>query len=404
MTLNDVEKRLSELDEEVRGATAAETVEAASKEKQDLLIRHGELKDLQQRKQTALNLQSGQIAGMVIEQKATEETSMNIGEHFIKHCGQSLKSRKQRFSLEAPEYQVRAATDPHVTGSQTGVFAGILNEYDTRMVRNYRRPTVSDIFTWGTITGQAITYFVEGAREGNMATVAEGAAKPQIKYADPTSQTDALTKIAGVIKISDEMTTDLPFMVSEINGRLVYDLSLVVESQLLNGSGTAPNLRGLLNRSGIQTLTSASYMANADSLFMAKTNIATATGLNADAIIINPADYQNLRLSKDSNNQYYGGGFFQGQYGNSSGLEWEPPLWGLRTVVTPAVASGMAIVGAFAQGATAYSKGGVVIESTNSNEDDFKKNLIAIRAEQRIALAVRIPAAFVKVTFATLVP
>ena len=35
---------------------------------------------------------------------------------------------------------------------------------------------------------------------------------------------------------------------------------------------------------------------------------------------------------------------------------------------------------------------------TNSNEDDFKNNLVALRAEERLALAVYRPGAFGKVT------
>src|SRR5690625_7779177 len=71
-----------------------------------------------------------------------------------------------------------------------------------------------------------------------------------------------------------------------------------------------------------------------------------------------------------------------------------PPVWGLRTVVTPAVDAGVAIVGNFAQGGTVYRKGGVRVESTNAHADDFTNNLVTTRIEERIALAVRRPAAF----------
>jgi len=44
----------------------------------------------------------------------------------------------------------------------------------------------------------------------------------------------------------------------------------------------------------------------------------------------------------------------------------------------------------------------VRVEATNSNENDFVNNLVAIRAEERLALAVYIPTAFVKVTLSNL--
>jgi HK97 family phage major capsid protein len=114
--------------------------------------------------------------------------------------------------------------------------------------------------------------------------------------------------------------------------------------------------------------------------------------------VINPADYETLRLKKDANDQYMGGGFFSGAYGGEPGIAWNLPIWGLRTIVTPAVAAGSPIVGAFNVGATVYRKGGVRVEATNSNQDDFVNNLVSIRAEERIAFAVRRPSAFVVIS------
>src|SRR5699024_11111811 len=120
------------------------------------------------------------------------------------------------------------------------------------------------------------------------------------------------------------------------------------------------------------------------------------TGLAPDALIINPVDYQRLRLAKDGNGQYFGGGFFQGQYGND-GIDWQPPVWGLRNVVSSATAAGTAVVGALTAATTIYRKGGVGVESNNSHDADFTKTLVTTRIEMREALAVRIPAAVAKV-------
>ena len=76
-----------------------------------------------------------------------------------------------------------------------------------------------------------------------------------------------------------------------------------------------------------------------------------------DAIVINPADYERLRLAKDSNLQYYGGGYFYGPYGNSDVIA-QPGIWGRQTVVTTAVAAGTALVGAFKAGGTVVGKAG----------------------------------------------
>lgn len=322
----------------------------------------------------------------------------SLGEHFAKSVKAEGLARLKSisgFTVSSPEF--KAATDPHTVGA---VYGESLTDHDTTVVRAYRPgPVVADLLGSGTISGNAVSYFVEGAAEGDFATVAELGQKPQLHISDPTQVTDSLKKIAAWWDMSDEMVEDLPFMVSEINNRGLYMLGMAEEAQLLSGDGAGTNLRGLLNRSGIQTETSAIGGGDdADALFRAMTKVQTATGLGADGIVINPTDYQRLRLSRDGNQQYYGGGYFSGQYGNGGVLE-QPPLWGMRTVVTSAVAAGTALVGAFAQAATVYRKGGVRVESTNSDAGKFTSNIITTRVEERVALAVRIPAAIVRVNF-----
>jgi HK97 family phage major capsid protein len=324
---------------------------------------------------------------------------VSLGEHFIKGVGEDglsrLKTSGASVAVKEWRPEVKAASDPNLIPA---AMAPWLTTYDRTVVRAFRRPVVSDLLGTGTLGAgsNAVSYFVEGAIEGAFATVAENGLKPSLHAADPTTRTDALKKIAGILTFSDEMVEDAAFWVSEINERGLYLLALAEENQLLNGAGTGSTVLGLLNR-GIQTETAANNTDNADALFRAMTKVQTATGLMADGVVINPTDYQRLRLAKDANNQYMGGGFFQGQYGNGS-MDWQPPLWGLRTVVSPAVAAGTALVGAFQAASTVYRKGGVRVESTNSHDEDFAYNRVRTRIEERVALAVRIPSAFVAVS------
>lgn len=327
-------------------------------------------------------------AGEVEESGAQAKS---IGEHFVKSLnGRSMKTPG---TIGAPEF--KAAADTQVTTA----YSSLLTEYDRSIVLpNRPRPVIADLLGSGAISGQAITYPVWGALEGGSSTVAEGGAKPQMHVADPTFRTDALSEIAGWFKLTDDMAEDLAFVVSEINSTALYDLAMKEEAQLLSGNGTSPNLSGILSRSGVQTETQGvSPDTAADAIFRALTKVQTATGMTADGIVINPADYQALRLSKDSNGQYMGGGFFAGQYGNGT-LTAQPDLWGLRTVVTAAIPAKTVLVGAFASAATVYRKGGVRVESTNSHADDFTNDKITVRVRERVALAVRYPSAFVNVT------
>ena len=243
----------------------------------------------------------------------------------------------------------------------------------------------------------AVTYFVENSSvEGAPAGVAEGAEKPGVTFGDPTPVTEAVKKIAAVYKETDELLDDLPWLASSINNRGIYLHEVTKEDMLLNGTGTSNGIKGVLQRTGINTVTATAGDKPADAIFSGMTKVYTASGFRADAIVINPEDYETLRLSKDNNGQYYGGGFFSGGYGNGA-VEEEPPLWGRHTVVTPAIAKGTVLVGAFAQGGALISRKGLTVEIANQNEDDFNNNRISIRIEERAALAIRYPMAFTKV-------
>ena len=332
----------------------------------------------------------GQKGGGTVEAKS-------LGDHFIKSVGDSVAVLGRRGGkLDAGEFKAPAT---QTTNWPAGV--PILTDYDRTIVQARReRPTIASLMGSGTISGNAISYFVEAAMQGGFSTVAEGAAKPQISFDSPTAVVDALKKIAGWIDMTDEFIEDLGFLKSEIDTRLLYQLTMFEEAQLLNGNGTGQNVLGIRNRSGVQVQAApATEAGNADAVFSAMTKISTATALTADALVIHPLDYERFRLSKDGNGQYFGGGYFQGQYGTGSVLE-NPNLWGLRTVVTTAAAQGEVLVGAFRVGATVYRKGGVRVEATNTHADNFTDNKVTVRAEERVALAVRYPAAFVKVGLA----
>lgn len=262
-----------------------------------------------------------------------------------------------------------------------------LTDVDTRIVEGYRRPLlIADLFGAERISGNALTYFVESATvEGGPAFTTEGYEKPMMSFGDPTAVTVALKKIASYMKETDELVDDAPWLADAINGRGMYQHELAVENYL---STT------LAGTSGIGT----GNLLTPDGIFKAMMTVQNNSGFAADAIVINPTDYQNIRLRKDGNGQYYGGGYMGGAYGQGGIIE-QPPIWGLRTVVTPAVAVGTCYVGAFKLGGSIVRKNaGVTVDIANQNEDDFIKNLITILIEERLALAIRRPAAFVKIS------
>ena len=260
-----------------------------------------------------------------------------------------------------------------------------------------RRVYARDLFTQEPTQLNAITYF-KATVTGAPTIVAEDGAKPQFNV-DPEPVTVPLTKVAGIIKESDELLDDYPRLAAAINERGVYEKDVVVENQLINGTGASGQVKGLLNTDGIGAVEYANggnAGAIADAIFEATMTVLNSSGRDADGLIINPADYQALRTYKDTNGQYLGGGYFSAAYGNGSYTRY-PDIWNLRTVVTPAIAAGTMIVGNFTAGASVITKGGTVVE-TGHDGDDFSHNRVTVRVEERLALAVYEPKAFCKIT------
>ena len=352
--------------EKLRGEIEAKTAEVEQAEKKSALL--------------------GLIGSTTKEDTTMSEVkkALTLGENFVNYVKESQHGK--RFDLSAPVF-VKAATDTQTSPAGAVDFA---TTFDKNVVTAPRTQlVVRDLFGAETISGSTLVYLVEGAIQGAPAVTAEGAKKPQVHFADPTPKTVSLAKIACHIKESDEYIDDYPFLASAINGRLLYELGLVEQNKLVTD---------LLGTSGIQSDTTTwtagtTATGLADLILDAAMDVQTGSGFNADGIMINPADWYTLRIAKDGEYRYYGGGFF--------GAQNIPNLWGIPVCVTTAVAAGTIVVGAFKTCGSVVQRGGVTVEATNTDQDDFVKNLMTIRAEERLALAVRRPAGFKKLVKAS---
>lgn len=259
--------------------------------------------------------------------------------------------------------------------------------------------TIADLIPSGTTQNTSVSYVIESAFQDLTATVSEKGTKPQLDLTLSRRQ-DNVTKIANVAKITDEMFQDLPAFESYLSNRMIFGVQRVEENQLLNGNGTAPNLQGILNRSGLATTVTTAAGLTAMKAMVGIYNQITAlravSFVEPDAIVIHPTDWQTIRLGVDGQQQFYGGGPFTGAYGQPAPSNLSN-LWGLKAVITTAIAQGTVLVGGFAESAQIFRRQGVSVQMTDSNVDDFINNLITLRAEERLALAVYRPAGFGKV-------
>lgn len=200
----------------------------------------------------------------------------------------------------------------------------------------------------------------------------------------------AVVTLAHFIPVSRQVLDDAPQLESYVNSRLAYGLKLEEEDQLLNGNGSSGNISGLL-ASGNYTAynRSATGDTNIDTLRKAITQ-GELSEYVVDTIVINPADWETIELTKATDGQYVVGNPM-----NAMAAQ----LWGKRIVPTNSIASGTFLVGAFQMGAQIWDRMDAAVQISYEDGDNFKKNMATLLAEERLALTVYRPAAFISGSF-----
>ena len=269
-----------------------------------------------------------------------------------------------------------------------------------------RTKRVRDLFPTRTTTAAVIEYFRQlgftsaGGGTNNASSVAERVgnafgAKPQSGMTFVGEQAPVRT-LAHWEAAHRNVLADEPQLRSIIDNELMYGLRLLEDDQILNGNGQGENLRGVLQTSGIQDY-NWSEGANApvsDSKADAIRRAATLSFLSyyePTGVVMHPNDWEDIELTKDDNGQYL--------VAVSVAMGGEPKIWRLPIIDTPAIAEGTCLVGAFGTGAQLYDREQASIRISEQHADFFVRNAIVVLAEQRLALAVKRPEAFVKVTF-----
>ena len=276
---------------------------------------------------------------------------------------------------------------------------------DAIVVPPMRTKRVRDLFPTRTTTAAVIEYFRMTGFVNNAAAVSERSGTPANFTAKPQSSFTFVGEQAPVRTLAHweaahrNVLADEPQLRSIIDNELMYGLRLQEDSQILNGNGTGENLTGVLQTSGIQTYdwSDGAYSSvaglsdtKADAIRRAAT-LSFLAYYEPTGVVLHPNDWEDIELTKDGNGAYV--------VAVSVAMGGEQKLWRIPVVDTPAIAEGTALVGAFGTGAQLYDREQASIRISEQHADFFVRNAIVILAEQRLALAVKRPEAFVKVTF-----
>ncbi|MFK0338720.1 phage major capsid protein [Agrobacterium deltaense] len=318
--------------------------------------------------------------------KGGDDPAKTFGEQFVESEGfKSFQDSKFSKSARGADLKVKATLTSATTDAAGSVGDAIAN---TRLPGilplPQRRLTVRDLLSQGRMDGNTLEYVKETGFTNNAAGVAEGALKPSSDLKLDLVTTSAKV-IAHWMKASKQVLDDVSQLRSMIDQRLLYGLAYVEENQLLNGDGTGQNLNGIIPQataySAPITLPSPTSI-DMIRLMMLQSALAEypSTG-----IVMHPSDWAWIETLKDTTGRYI--------IGNPQGTI-SPTLWGLPVVATQAMTVDKVLVGAFKLGAQVFDRWDARIEAAYV-DDDFIRNLITILAEERLALAVYRPEAFI---------
>lgn len=253
----------------------------------------------------------------------------------------------------------------------------------------FRALNILDFVPVGVTGSNQIEYTREATWTNDAAETSEGTTKPESDVTFELIQ-DPVRTIAHFIKASKQIMDDAPMLSSYIDRRMLHGLRARLQTQILKGNGTTPNIEGLDQAGRHTAFTPETGDIALDSINRAKYAVIGADYM-PNFVFMNPADFGAIERLKEgsSSNKYQASDGAALSYINGG---MTPLVWGLPVVTSNDVASGKFYLGD-SNAFQLFMRSGAVVEMFEQDDTNVQKNLLTIRAELRAALAVYVPAA-----------
>lgn len=322
----------------------------------------------------------GDHAGAGGTRKKSLGASVTSSEEFAEYA---KRKGKGKLSLEIKNT---------ILGNVTGADGGPLVVPDRQpgiLPGAFRTLRVVEALPSGRTDSNFIEYVKELSYTNAAAEVSEGEQKPESALTFSLAEAPVRT-IATFIKASKQILSDAAQLASYIDARLRYGVLLRLETQVVSGDGTTPNLSGMLDSGNYTVFTPETGENEFDAINRAK-YLVIATDFEADTVILNPTDWGAMERRKTGTS---GDGAYLSAISASyvSGGLSVSTLWGMRVVLSNTITAGTFIVLA-SMAVQVFEREGVVVEIFEQDSDNVQKNLLTIRAEMRAAFCVYRPAA-----------
>lgn len=373
MELNDIFKKLDEIDQKY-----SDTSKVSEKAYKDL-------GDQQLKFTQELAKVSAEVVAL---QKKNEEypeegeRQLSIGEKFVNTKGFKALAADVRSKEHVREtFSTKSATVSTTSTGITDNFLGGVGTLPGVVSVPSRRLIVEGLIPHIPVSSGSMQMVKETGFTNGAAVVAEGSSKPETTFEFEKYNVNIET-VAHWTKISEQLAADAPAVAAFINARMQYGLQAKIDSDILVGAGTSGALSGFLNTGNYTDYSSSiTPYASGDTLIDFAARIqAELESLNytPEYLILNPKDWTDLCLLKDGQKRYILGG---------PGQNVEKTLWGVPVITTGAMTSGKYIMADFTLGGAILDRQELTVD-IDRTQDDFIKNLLTIRVERRLGLAV----------------
>lgn len=273
-------------------------------------------------------------------------------------------------------FQTGAGWDPE------DLRTGRVEMYPTRPA-----PHVIDVFPQTTTQNSTVLYMEETTFTNPAAETAEGGQYPEAAL-QLTERSSEVRKIPVFLPVTDEQFDDEPRAEAYVQNRLPFMLRQRLDQQLLTGSGSGVNLRGLENVSGIQSQALGGDPIP-DALYKCMRAIREDGFAEPSHVFIRPSKWETVQLQRTADGLYI--------WGHPS-MPGARTIWGVPVVETTAVTSTKAAMGDFPTFSEVAVRRGIDVQVSNSHGTYFVEGRLAVRADVRVAVIFYRPRAFGVVT------
>lgn len=315
------------------------------------------------------------------EDAGGNEPAKSLGELFVKSTAYTGRTGSIGPQSTLPVKDVKTLFQTSAGWAPESLRTGKVVDIATRPVQ------VTDLFPTGRTSMASVVYMEETTFTNSAAETAEAGTYPESTLA-LTQRSVPVQKIATFLPVTDEQLEDVEGIQSYIDNRLMFMLRQRLDSQLLVGDGTPPNIRGVNNAANIQTQALGADVTP-DAIYKAMTLVRVTGRANPSGIVIHPTDWQDIKLLRSSDGIYI--------WGNPADNAPDR-IWGVTVALSDAQTLNTAIVGDFAGYSELVLRRDVEVQVSNSHSTFFIEGKQAIRADMRVAAIYYRGTAFCKVT------